>query len=165
MWKDVHGWEDYYEINDLGQVRNKITKKILVGDTNSSGYHRIALQNINHEPPYQRYFVHRLVAEHFIPNKNNLPEVNHKDLNINNNTKSNLEWIDRINNEQHSRIYGNVKEYKPFKVIYNDGSEKIYGFKQELADELQITRGNVKFWLHGITKGYRNYGIESIGYI
>ncbi len=164
MWKDIIGWEDYYEISDNGEIRNKITNKIISGDTNSEGYHRVTLQNNKHTPNKKRCFVHRLVAEHFIPNPNNLPEVNHKDTNINNNTISNLEWVTKKENERHSRKYGS-KEYKPFNVIFTDHTCKEYEFKQDLADDLHITRGAVKHWLNGVTQGYKNYGIESIGYI
>ena len=164
MWKNVKNWEDYYEINELGKIRNKLTNEVLVGDTNSTGYHRVSLQNKNHTPVQKRYFVHRLVAEHYIPNPDNLPEVNHKDSNINNNISSNLEWSNKKDNERHSRKYGN-KEFKPFKVIYTNGNEKVYEFKQDLADELQVDRCTVKCWLHNTNKGYRNHGIESIGYI
>ena len=37
MWKDIPNWENYYEINELGEVRNKITKKLIIGDTNNAG--------------------------------------------------------------------------------------------------------------------------------
>lgn len=38
MWKDIPNWENYYEINELGEVRNKITKKLIIGDTNNAGW-------------------------------------------------------------------------------------------------------------------------------
>lgn len=43
MWKDIKGLEEYYEINENGEVKNKITKKILKGDVNNCGYHRVCL--------------------------------------------------------------------------------------------------------------------------
>ena len=43
MWKDIKGWENLYEINEKGEVRNRLTQRIIVGDTNSIGYKRVCL--------------------------------------------------------------------------------------------------------------------------
>ena len=43
MWKDIPEWEDYYEVNENGEVRNKITNKLIVGDINNAGYYRVCL--------------------------------------------------------------------------------------------------------------------------
>lgn len=56
MWKDIKNWELYYEVNEFGEVRNKITQKLLLGDINSSGYKRVCLYNKNHIPQKQRFF-------------------------------------------------------------------------------------------------------------
>ena len=77
MWKDIKNWENIYQINDSGDVRNKITGNIIKGDRNSSGYFRVCLYDKNHIPEKQRFFRHRLVAEHFIPNPFGYQEVNH----------------------------------------------------------------------------------------
>ena len=106
-----------------------------------------------------------MVAEHFIDNPNNLSEVNHIDGDKSNNCVDNLEWIDRTANERHSRRELGNKEYKPFKVIYEDGREEIYEFKSDLANVLGVTNASVKNYLHGKSKGYINYNIVSIEYI
>jgi hypothetical protein len=130
--------------------------RLIVGDKNSEGYDRVCLYNKNHQPPKQRFFRHRLVAEHFLENPNNLPEVNHLDTNLNHNYASNLEWVNKKDNELHSRKYG-AKEYKPFIVIYTNGKVKYFDVKEDLADELHITRGCVKHWLHKNNKGFKRY--------
>lgn len=164
MWKDIYGWEGLYEISDSGEVRNKLNGHTRVLDTNSVGYKRITLYNKYHNPPTKRFLVHRLVANHFIPNPNNLPEVNHKDSNVVNNQSSNLEWIDRKDNELHSRICGS-KEYKPFYVDFTSGERKVYNCQNDLAIELGVTKGCVTNWLIRNGHGYLNRGISNINYL
>ncbi len=50
MWKDIKGWEEYYEVNNNGDVRNKKTGHFVVGDINSAGYCRVCLYNKNNTP-------------------------------------------------------------------------------------------------------------------
>lgn len=164
IWKDIIGWEGYYKISNAGLVINVQTNKIKKPCENSTGYMRITLENKNHIPNQKRFFVHRLVAMHFIPNPLNLPEVNHKDTDIKNNISDNLEWSTKKENELHSHKYGN-KEYKPFKVIYKNKINEEYDVKQDFADKLGISRVLIKYWLHGKSKTYINYNIENIYYI
>lgn len=87
-WKDIEGYEGLYQISNDGIVRNQKTGKIKK-DTNSKGYRRVGL----FKNSIGKWFaVHRLVAEAFIPNPDNLPVVNHKDEDKTNNKVENLEW-------------------------------------------------------------------------
>ena len=165
MWKNIKGWEEYYSINEHGDVRNNITGKLIKGDMNSAGYYRVCLYNKNHKPSKQRFFRHRLVAIHFIDNPLNLEEVNHIDGDKSNNSKNNLEWVNRKENELHCRKEINNKEYKPFKVCYFNGDIELYDVKSDLANKLKVTSACVKNWLHGKSKGYTNYGIKEIKYL
>ena len=126
MWKDIKNWENIYQISDSGDVRNKITGNIIKGDRNSSGYFRVCLYDKNHIPEKQRFFRHRLVAEHFIPNPFGYQEVNHKDHNLEHNYVSNLEWCTRNDNELDSRMFG-TKKYRPFKVIFKNNVVTLKG--------------------------------------
>lgn len=164
MWKDVEGWEGLYEVSDNAEVRNKLNGKLRAFDTNSVGYKRVTLYRKGHEPERERFLVHRLVAKHFVPNPDNLPEVNHKIPDTTKNESSNLEWTTRKENELHSRKYGQ-KEYKPFYVDFSNGSRGVYDCKTHLAEELGVTRGSVKNWLDYGSHGYTNYGINTIGYL
>lgn len=96
IWKDISGFEGYYEISNFGIVRTK--KRICTNHTILpkvkktqfvNGYKRVYLYVDNKVSPK---FIHRLVAETFIPNPNKLPQVNHKDENKLNNCVDNLEW-------------------------------------------------------------------------
>ena len=164
MWKDIKNWEDTYQISDSGDVRNKITGNIIKGDRNSSGYFRVCLYDKSHIPEKQRFFRHRLVAEHFIPNPLGYQEINHKDHNLEHNYASNLEWCTRNDNELDSRMFG-AKKYRPFMVIFNNNDMKIYDTKPQLANELNISRSLIRLWLCSESNTYKNYNITSIEYI
>lgn len=92
--KDIQGWEDY-TIDIDGNVFSKRKKKYLKQETNKYGYCKVKLQ----KNKYQRTMsVHRLVAENFLQNENNYPQVNHIDGNKKNNNISNLEWCSAKHN-------------------------------------------------------------------
>lgn len=161
MWKDIPEWELYYQINENGEVRNKITKKYIKGDINSSGYCRICLYHKNIK---KKFFRHRLVAQLFIPNPNNLPEVNHKDGNKLNNNLNNLEWSTRKNNEREAHRI-KIKKYKPFEVYFINNKYKKYEFAIDLANEIKVTKRTIQNYLQGKSKGYLNKGIKIIRYL
>ena len=88
-----------YDINELGEIYSHKTNKILTGTIYNTGYRMVRL-TINKEK--KGYAIHRLVAETFIPNPDNLPIVNHKDGNKLNNTVENLEWVSVSKNRIHA---------------------------------------------------------------
>ena len=96
MWKKLG---DNYIISDEGIIKNIATDRIINPWLNNNGYRYVTL---NLEGTRKNYRVHRLVAEKFIPNPNNLPQVNHKDGNKQNNEIDNLEWCDSSYNVQHA---------------------------------------------------------------
>ena len=166
-WKDVRNWEDLYEVSSEGDVRNKRSGKLIVGDVNSAGYHRVCLYDKSHTPPKQRFFRHRLVAEHFIPNPNNLPEVNHKNRDKSKNVKKNLEWVSRSENEIHYRKTSNnpSKRYTPVNVVFEDGHHITCDTVPEVARLMGVTKHAVVLWIRNESKGYIKHGIKSISYI
>lgn len=88
-WKPIIGYETVYEISCHGNVKRVSSQRILKYSINNRGYALVHLFNGNISKTCS---VHRLVAEHFIPNPHNKPDINHIDNNKINNDKSNLEW-------------------------------------------------------------------------
>lgn len=98
-----------YEVSNLGRIKTIKTGRIRKLTLTNAGYVQIGLFQ-NGKIIYR--LVHRLVAKAFIPNPNNLNEVNHKDFNKQNNTVANLEWVDHRTNMMY-----NWKEPNPNKMM------------------------------------------------
>ena len=100
-WKNIIGYEGLYEVSDKGNVRN-VRRNTLLKLQKNQGYIRVALSK-NGIKTWLR--VHRLVAQAFLPNPDNLPEINHKNEDKTNNRVDNLEWCDRkYNNNYGDRL-------------------------------------------------------------
>lgn len=104
IWKDIKGYEGLYQVSNLGQVRSydrvdnigRLWKGGILKCFN--GNREYLLVKLRKNGIRKGYLVHRLVAEAFIPNPDNLPEVNHKDCNPCNNIYTNLEFCNRSHN-------------------------------------------------------------------
>ena len=116
-WYDIPDYEGLYQITKSGLVwsctrviersngKSNIVRGKLLGVTvDVNGYNSVTLADANHKT--KKYLLHRLVAQIFIPNPENKPEVNHKDGDKSNNCVSNLEWATRYENQYHASISG-----------------------------------------------------------
>lgn len=109
-YRVVKGFENYTIGND-GVVINNITGKPKKPTCNHSGkgYFYVDLYNKN---IHKRWYIHRLVAENFIPNKEGKPYINHKDGDPSNNNVNNLEWCTPLENVEHaSKIIKTMHQY------------------------------------------------------
>ena len=158
IYKTIEGYEDY-EVSNLGNVRSlnyrKTNKEKVLKPILCRGYEQVCLCKNKIKKMYK---VHRLVAQAFIPNPNNLPQVNHKDENKANNMvwvnddgsidydKSNLEWCNHSQNIRHSR--GKT-------IIQYDSKGKILREWKNLAtieEQLNYNKSNICNVCKGIRK-------------
>ena len=105
VWKDIEGYNGKYQVSNYGRVRStrfygRPKIRILNPSTSSDGYKRLTL--FADGSVQKQVSVHRLVAEAFIPNPDNLEMVNHKDEVKTNNCVDNLEWCTRSYNQIYS---------------------------------------------------------------
>jgi ribosomal protein L37E len=119
IWRDIQGWEGYYEVSSLGRVRqnhkyeyysgkNYPGKMIKPAKRSAKGkgakYRHISLSSKALGRKFQWYRIHRLVAQAFIPNPENKPYINHKNLNKTDNRVENLEWCTSEENNEHYQL-------------------------------------------------------------
>lgn len=132
MEKRIKGFEDY-AITDEGKVISYKYNEPREMKTwyQKSGYENIKLSKNNSTT---HKLIHRLVAEAFIPNQNDLPEVNHKDKNPKNNNVENLEWCTRIENlEQSYETMGSTRNFCNCHLIKIETGEVIQEFQTVLT--------------------------------
>ena len=116
-WKNITGYETLYKVSNYGEVKAKrrvvydivdgerqpvsVTKEKLMSlIDHGNGYVYVTLCDENGQR--KNFYVHRLVAEAFLPNPDNLPQVNHLDYDRKNNKVTNLEWCTSTENVRHS---------------------------------------------------------------
>lgn len=187
-WIDVIGFEGIYKISNYGRLKSldrvvsgknnskrQIKGKILKPEVTRKGYLRYTL-SIS-----RRYFIrklaHVLVAEHFVPNKANKPQVNHKDGIKSNNYVKNLEWVTCAENIRHGWDNELLKPNhaqkgrtgilssasKPIRVIDRNGNNiREYASIREASKEVGVPVGVISRYLNGHVKKPRKYTYELI---
>lgn len=172
-WIDVYGYEDIYEVNIEGKVRNKKTGNIMAEYSSGHMYNYVQL---NKNGKTVKHYIHRLIGMHFIANPGHHKQINHKDLNKRNNHIDNLEWVTPGQNVRHAVENGafehvreisrqtleRVRKYKKkvrklskedvqkARLLFEQGVSKIY-----IANMLKTSTGVVRNILEGRT--YKNY--------
>lgn len=173
IWKNIIGFENY-QISNTGLVRKE--EKVL-SPFNNNGYERILLINGDNK---SKKLIHRLVAEHFIPNQENKPQVNHKNLNKKNNCVDNLEWMTNKENVKHAidniperrrqlkedmskigKKHGKInamKARKPIDQLSLDGELiKRYDSARDASRELNISYKGISKCCTGGSKTYKGF--------
>ena len=169
LWKPVHLFESIYTVSSHGQVSSadrmivqanghlrKIKGRILKPTRNSDGYLQVTLK---HSPLKKTLYVHRLVAEAFIPKPAGKNEVNHINGIKDDNNADNLEWVTREGNMLHARQYGVIKNtgtghFRSLPLIRQSDGMTFDSIKQ-LSEELNINYSTLKTKiLSGKLEGY-----------
>lgn len=151
IWKPVKNYECLYAVSNFGRVKSLsrymnhksggkslLKERILHQATHPKGYMRVALCKNCHENSFP---VHRLVAEAFIPNPDNLPQVNHINEIKSDNSVWNLEWCDNEYNCNYGRHNENLAKY--------------------IIDVFTIDGQFIETWKRGINSLAKKYGISS----
>ena len=161
IWRDIDGYNSLYEISNLGNIKSKKRKinnryyggKILVPIQRNKKYFVVNLYKNNKS---KSYLVHRLVAQTFLENPNNLPQVNHKDENKDNNCVNNLEWCSSKYNinygTRNKKISKRVNQYD-----INGNFIKNWESISSIYKNLKISRSNILNCCKGIYKQAGGY--------
>lgn len=111
MFKPIKDFENYM-VNERGEVFNVKTQSFKIPSSNNAGKGYLFVEMWKNNQ-HKKMYIHRLVAEAFIPNIENKPYINHKDGNPKNNNVENLEWCTPLENVEHaSKVLGVMKGYE-----------------------------------------------------
>lgn len=140
-WRNIKGYECLYEVSDSGLIKSlqRGERLLKLTKTNKNGYFKVDLYNRGKN---KQLLVHRIVAEAFIPNPNNLPVVNHKDENKLNNSVDNLEWVTYKDNTN----YGTATQRR---IAHTDYSKPIYAHNARINGK-KVCRSVVQLTLDGL---------------
>ena len=162
-WKDIKGYEGFYQVSDCGNVRSlerdvynprgtvirHMEEKILAPNLNRCGYQYVSF-SLNGK--IKSITVHRLVAEAFIPNPENKPQVNHLDEVKTNNVVENLEWCSAQENVNYgtrtARAIQNRRSYKlgnapSAKAVFCEELNKTFDCAKRAEEELGIRGSSI----------------------
>lgn len=172
IWKDIKGYEGLYQVSNLGKVkslarfiqRNRVGGRyypelILKPTINIKRYGYLYV-HLHKKGVTKVVTVHRLVAEAFISNPNNLPEINHKDENKSNNCVDNLEWCTSKYNANYGNRNLKMSQAQGIKVVaYNNEEYLIFNSQSEAGRVLGVAPSNitncVNKYPNRTLKGYR----------
>ena len=157
-WKNVIGYEGLYEVSNMGNVRNVRRNKLLRLPKTNNRYIRISLCKNGIKTGLT---VHRLVAEAFLPNPDNLPEVNHKDEDKTNNRVENLEWCNHKYNMNYGTRNIRAKETAIKNGYYTGLSKEEYRKKYRDKNKEKI-REKQRGYMREYNKNYYEKNKEKI---
>lgn len=168
IWKDIECYEGIYQISNLGNVKSlprlvknkngyrKVQGGLLKTCLNSKGYVIVPLTT---KQKSKFYFVHRLIANAFIPNHENKPYINHKDCNQKNNNIENLEWCTQKENVNHAIKNGRYENV--FRVAKTKRPEHNKHLRKNIIQK-DLEGNFIKQW-NGIIRASKELNLDSRG--
>lgn len=165
IWKDIEGYEGLYQVSNLGRVKRlkgkyRKSERILKQGINKQGYLLVCLCKDN---THKMGRVHRLVAQAFIPNSENKPQVNHIDEDKTNNNVDNIEWMTAKENNNHGsrNVRSAISKGTKIKAIdIATGECNEYYSIHECARELGLSHSNILKYLKGKLRHVGGYVFE-----
>lgn len=154
--KDIKGYEGLYAVTSCGRVWSHKRKKFLKPSKNQDGYLQVILYK-DKQPKCCR--VNRLVAETYIPNPDNLSDVNHINENKEDNYINNLEWKSHKDNVNHGSCVARAAKSRQ-KPIYCVELDRVFESGQQAARELGLNAGSISSVLKGRYKATGGYHFE-----
>lgn len=159
IWKDIEGYDGIYEVSSWGRVKNSRTGRVLKAGKDIYGY---LFVNVYKNGKRTNYKVHRLVAQAFIPNPQNKPQVNHIDENKENNYVENLEWCTAKENNNHGEHNSRVAKARSIPIIcIETGIEYISA--SDCAIQMGLHQQNINKVLKGKYKTTGGYTFKYKG--
>lgn len=137
MQKSISGY-DNYTVDECGNVFNTLTNRCLK-KFKSGNYQQVTLCK---DGKKRSLYIHRLVADAFVPNPNGFRQVNHKDENTMNNFSDNLEWCDSRYNCNYGTRNSKIKEANSIPVLCVE-LQVLYPSMTEAADHSGVDVGNI----------------------
>lgn len=107
IWKEINGYKDYM-VSDCGEIKSLKYKKEHILKPHADGKGRYLFVRLMQCNKSKNCLIHRLVANAFIENKENKPQVNHKNANTQDNRVENLEWVTAKENMLHAKKIGHT---------------------------------------------------------
>lgn len=157
-WRDIEGYEGLYQISNLGRVKslgNTMLRKekILKPNKHNCGYYRVELSKNNKQ---KWYYIHRLVAQAFIPNPDDLLFINHKDEDKTNNAVGNLEYCTARYNCNYGTHNERIAKALSKKVLCVE-TGVIYQSTQEIQRKIGLPQSNICLCCNGKQKTCGGY--------
>ena len=159
IWNNIEGYDGKYQVSNLGRVRNTQKNIIMTDRKRGKGYMAVTLTDYTGK--HKDYYIHRLVANAFIPNPDKLSQVNHKDEDKTNNCAYNLEWCDckyNINYGTRSTRSCSNRKYSKRKgtTIYQYTLDKEFVRSWESLNEIYNTLGIFRSCISKCCRGVYN---------
>lgn len=170
-FKTIDGYPKYL-INRDGIIKNSRGKE-KIAQKNSGGYLGVTLYN-NGEGSKKR--IHRLVAEAFIPNPDNKPDINHKDGNKTNNSVDNLEWVTKSENMLHAYQTGLNKPHASYGMLGHKNpnagrkgykvriieTDEVYNTITKCAEAIDGEARRISDCINGMQHTHKGYHYERV---